>query len=75
MKYLGIFFLICFTSLVLISGCEPQKKSVEKPTQLDSTNVRTVIYDSCEYIVVGSGSHRWGSHKGNCSNPIHVSNK
>jgi len=27
--------------------------------------------EGCQYIVVGSGKERWGSHKGNCSNPIH----
>jgi hypothetical protein len=27
--------------------------------------------EGCQYIVVGFGNDRWGSHKGNCSNPIH----
>ena len=29
--------------------------------------------EGCEYIVVGSGNRHfnWGSHKGNCKNPIH----
>jgi hypothetical protein len=27
--------------------------------------------EGCQYIVVGFGNQRWGSHKGNCSNPIH----
>ena len=45
--------------------------------ELDSTsqyfNKRYTIYtlDSCEYIVVGYGNHQWGSHKGDCKNPIH----
>ena len=45
--------------------------------ELDSTsqyyNRRYTIYtlDSCEYIVVGYGNHQWGSHKGDCKNPIH----
>lgn len=45
--------------------------------ELDSTseyyNKQYQIYtlEGCEYIVAGSGSSRWGSHKGNCKNPIH----
>jgi len=27
--------------------------------------------EGCQYIVVGMGSNRWGSHKGNCTNHIH----
>jgi len=27
--------------------------------------------EGCQYIVVGFGNQRWGSHKGNCTNPIH----
>ena len=27
--------------------------------------------EGCQYIVVGIGGSRWGSHKGNCTNPIH----
>ena len=45
--------------------------------ELDSTGyngVEVVSYDSCEYIVTGYGNARWGSHKGNCKNPIHYKN-
>lgn len=44
---------------------------------LDSTsrfcdqNYRIYTLDSCEYIVVGFGNTRWGSHKGDCKNPKH----
>ena len=27
--------------------------------------------EGCEYVVVDNGSAKWGSHKGNCKNPIH----
>jgi hypothetical protein len=27
--------------------------------------------EGCEYIVAGVGKYQWGSHKGNCKNPIH----
>jgi hypothetical protein len=45
--------------------------------ELDSTsryydqNYKTYTLEGCEYIVVGYGKERWGSHKGNCKNPIH----
>lgn len=45
--------------------------------ELDSTsqyfNKRYRIYtlDRCEYIVVNHGDMQWGSHKGDCKNPIH----
>jgi hypothetical protein len=32
------------------------------------------ILDGCEYIVVGVGNTNWGSHKGDCKNPIHIHN-
>ena len=28
--------------------------------------------EGCEYVVAGVGDGRWGSHKGNCKNPIHA---
>lgn len=45
----------------------------------DNTNYNTnynLVYEEyslegCQYIVVSMGASRWGSHKGNCTNPIH----
>ena len=34
-------------------------------------NYEEYSLEGCQYIVVGAGNDRWGSHKGNCSNPIH----
>ena len=34
-------------------------------------NVTEYTYGGCEYIKVGFGQNAWGSHKGNCKNPIH----
>lgn len=36
-----------------------------------SQQYRIYTLEGCEYIVVSYGSERWGSHKGNCKNPIH----
>jgi len=34
-------------------------------------NIKECTYQGCEYIQVGLGTRAWGSHKGNCKNPIH----
>lgn len=49
-----------------------------RSTELDSTSeyydkqYQIYTLEDCEYIVVGYGKQRWGSHKGNCKNPIHT---
>ena len=72
MKMIFYFFLLCLFLVVGFSACESNKKETStEPVVLDDDYVSVVIYDSCEYIISGHGSHRWGSHKGNCVNPIH----
>ena len=70
--------------LILVScGLEPVPvKETPKtvPTSADeltkdNTNYNLVYeeysLEGCQYIVVGVGTGRWGSHKGNCTNTIH----
>ena len=68
--------------LLLLNACQSEQdrqKSIKdsQSTELDSNsthyNKQFTIYtlDSCQYIVVGHGDYRWGSHKGDCTNPIH----
>jgi hypothetical protein len=75
------------TALVVFiaTSCKPknyEKYNFNSPTtsgqyKLDSTSqyfdrqYRVCTLEGCEYIVVGSGRSQWGSHKGNCKNPIH----
>ena len=75
-----------FTALLMVS-CEDTEKCSERIDEhsvseniqeLDSsacsawpTHYKVYSLDGCEYIVVGFGHNRWGSHKGNCSNSIH----
>jgi hypothetical protein len=83
-KNLPLFILI-LTALVIfmVTSCKPdnykdprQDTSVSR-YELDSTsqyydrNYRTYTLEGCEYIMVNAGSLTWGSHKGNCKNPIH----
>jgi hypothetical protein len=73
--------LFLIGSMVLICSCGPEKKNPKAPSdlrlELDTTsiysdqNYQIYILDGCEYIQIGYGSSRWGSHKGNCKNPIH----
>jgi len=62
--------------LFLIS-CNEQPKVKEQPIGLRQKsdehykNVTEFTYGGCEYIRVGYGQNAWGSHKGNCINPIH----
>ena len=71
---LGFLLGIVFMSLV---SCEEQKSQIEEPIGLRQKsddrhkNVTEFTYGGCEYIRVGYGQNAWGSHKGNCTNPIH----
>ena len=67
-----VIILLCImTLLVGCTGREKQKEiSVYDVDTLD-TEYSIYIIDSCEYIIFYGGSSTWGSHKGNCSNPIH----
>ena len=56
---------------------DKKSKQIEKPIGLKQKsddryrNVTEFTYGGCEYIKVGYGQSAWGSHKGNCINPIH----
>lgn len=80
-----ILFLTAFSvcSLLTITvSCEGQgigpKAPASKRLELDSTSryydqsYEVYTLEGCEYIVVGHSHSRWGSHKGNCKNPIHT---
>ena len=69
---------------MLFSSCDEDtrpKAPESKRMELDSTsqysdqNYRTYTLEGCEYVVFGYGNTRWGSHKGNCKNPIHNEKK
>ena len=73
--------LILISIAFLITSCNENlgaKAPDSKRMELDSEskyydqNYRTYNLEDCEYIVVGAGRSQWGSHKGNCKNPIHT---
>jgi hypothetical protein len=79
-----ILFLITFgicSLLATIVSCNENrgpKAPESKRLELDSTSryydqsYKVYTLEGCEYIVVGYSQLRWGSHKGNCKNPIHT---
>ena len=85
---LNILLTSLFVALVMIlmNSCSldedrgpkaPQSKRMEldSTSQYSDQNYKVYILDGCEYIVYGLGDNRWGSHKGNCKNPIHNEKK
>ena len=76
-----IIVMVVTVMWVTISGCSNESKPIKVDHELtkDSENyhlnVREYTYEGCEYIKVGFGNDCWGSHKGNCKNPIHCNNK
>ena len=77
-KLIEVVILILLSTMFFTScGEKRQKAPQSKRMELDSTSRYSdqnyIVYtlEGCEYIVVGYGKDRWGSHKGNCKNPIH----
>jgi hypothetical protein len=68
--------------LISLTSCDKTiSEQIENPIELRQKsndrfkNVTEFTYGGCEYIKVGFGENTWGSHKGNCENPIHFENK
>ena len=80
MKTIAYLSLFIFFLTLGFSACNEdngQKAPQSKRMELDSTsrysdqNYKVYTLEGCDYVVVGYGKDRWGSHKGNCKNPIH----
>jgi CO dehydrogenase/acetyl-CoA synthase alpha subunit len=69
--------LVIVVGLLVVIGCADSSKQKPNPHKMEleylDQNYRVYTLEGCEYIVVGNGTGRWGSHKGNCKNPIHYS--
>ncbi len=78
-----IVIILAALVIFMVTSCKPENyKDPHQNTsasryELDSTSeysdriYTTYTLEGCEYIVVGYGNNKWGSHKGNCKNPIH----
>jgi hypothetical protein len=74
----GLLFVMILGFLLgmALISCEEKKEpeiviELSKDSKNHSKNVDEYTYQGCEYIAVGPKNRRWGSHKGNCKNPIH----
>lgn len=74
----AIIVIASLTIMTLMVSCTSREKQKEVHTynvdSLTNSDYSIYIIDSCEYIVFYGGSSTWGSHKGNCKNPIHANN-
>lgn len=67
-----------------LHSCDSDKiknsQKYEPPRELDKDSryydrhYEIYTLDGCEYVVVGAGGMKWGSHKGDCKNLIHWKN-
>lgn len=73
---------ISTTSLVFLLGScvdpheapnvtDPHRMELNNEAIYFDQNYKIYTLEGCEYIVVGVGRSQWGTHKGNCKNPIH----
>jgi len=78
MKNLFILACLIFTSCEIKQKNEipnPHRMELDNDSRYYDQNYRVYSLEGCEYIVVGAGNYKWGSHKGNCKNPIHTTDK
>jgi hypothetical protein len=52
-----------------------ESRELDPNSEYYSKQYEVYTLEGCEYIVVGVGKYQWGSHKGNCKNPIHQTQK
>lgn len=77
-----IILVTLFFLMLLFSSCDaglpaPESKRLllDQKSQYSDQNYKVYTLEGCEYISIGYGKDRWGSHKGNCKNPIHYVEK
>ena len=59
---------------LVLSSCIDSGNRPTEPEKIIVNDVNYKVYEieGCEYIVMGYGDSKWGSHKGNCKNPLHI---
>ncbi len=68
--YMCVLLITTITILSIIS-CTQMNANQPKDNDNEYLKYREYSLEGCQYIVVGVGNNKWGSHKGNCTNPIH----
>ena len=71
-------FLILLIGLTIVSCETPNvdRKNTGIIYSDGGSEVEEIVIDGCQYIgQFGGYNSDWGSHKGNCNNPIHQQSK
>jgi hypothetical protein len=70
--------LLLFLTIIIISCNEPNITPENTGTKYGEygQDIQELTIEGCQYIGHFRGSNTdWGTHKGNCTNPIHKQNK
>jgi hypothetical protein len=63
-----------FFIALLLSSCNTTVDVKRTEDTYMGNPVMIIEYEGCEYVWFSHGSGSWGSHKGNCKNPVHKNN-
>ena len=66
---LFLFFILCISSCEKNQLVKNNKAMIEvfkNSTIINGYNISVIEYDSCEYLISGSGYSQMITHKGNC---------
>jgi hypothetical protein len=66
-----LFLFSCEGNIQVSTQPKEEPIGLRQKSDVRYKNVTEFTYGGCEYIKVGYGDCAWGSHKGNCKNPIH----
>ena len=81
-----IIVILAALVIFMVTSCKPEdshspfrdtsahRYELDSTSQYNDRDYRVYTLEGCEYILVGQGNFQWGSHKGNCKNPIHKQN-
>lgn len=70
--------LLLFLTIIIISCEQPNVTPKDTGARYSESGrpIQEIVIDGCQYIGQFTGSNTdWGTHKGNCTNPIHKQNK
>jgi hypothetical protein len=69
--FIALFLFSCEGNIRVSTEPKEEPIGLRQKSDENFKNVTEFTYGGCEYIRVGFGQNAWGSHKGNCTNPIH----
>ena len=68
-----IYIITCISLILLmLSSCESSVSRKKTNDIWEGGYIEIITVDSCLYVYFPKGDRSWGSHKGNCTNPVHT---